>query len=72
MVIYLRIKKSEFQLLNISQCVVKKILSCFDTNTIAVMDQIPAKFLKEGANVLAHPLAEIINLYFQKNLKLLS
>ena len=40
----------------------KKILSCFKAKETASMDQIPAEALKEAANVLAYPLAKIINL----------
>lgn len=33
-----------------------------DTSKAAEIDQIPAKFLKDGAEVLAFPLKNIINL----------
>ena len=41
---------------------VRKILSCLNVNKDARIDQIPAKFLKEAAHVLAYPLSKIINL----------
>ena len=41
---------------------VKKILLSLDTSKAAGMDQIPAKFLRDGAEVLALPLGNIINL----------
>ena len=34
-------------------------------NKAAGMDQIPAKFLKEGADMLANPLSRIINLFVE-------
>ena len=40
----------------------KKILLSFDASKAAEMDQIPAKFLRDGAEVLALPLRNIINL----------
>ena len=40
-----------------------KILSCLNINKAAGMDQIPAKFLKEAADVVAYPLSRFINLF---------
>ena len=40
----------------------KKILLSLDTTKATEMDQIPAKFLREGAEVLALPLRNIIHL----------
>ena len=57
MLIYWTIKK-DFQLLNISEDVVEKFLSCINTNKVAGLDQIPAKFLKKAAYVLAYPFAK--------------
>ena len=59
--IYLPIK-NESQLFIVSQYDVRKILSCSSVNKAAGIDQIPAKILKEAADVLAYPLSEIINL----------
>ena len=42
--------------------ILKKILLSLDTSKAAGMDQIPAKFLRDGAEVLALPLRNIINL----------
>ena len=39
-----------------------KILLSLDTSKAAGIDQIPAKFLRDGAEVLALPLGNIINL----------
>ena len=40
----------------------KKNLSCVNTNKAAGMDQISAKFPKEAADMLAYPLSRIIDL----------
>ena len=47
---------------NVSEEDVKKILLSLDTSKAAGMDGIPAKFLRDGAQVLALPLLNIINL----------
>ena len=47
---------------NLSDEVSKKILLNLDTSKAAGMDQIPAKFLWDGAEVLALLLRNIINL----------
>ena len=39
----------------------KKILLSFDASKAAEMDQIPAKFLRDGAKILALLLGNIIN-----------
>ena len=48
-----------FKFSNVSQEDVKKILPSLDTSKI---DQIPAKFLRDGAELLALPLGNIMNL----------
>ena len=53
---------NDFEFLNVSEEDVKKILPSLDTSKAAGMDQIPAKFLGNGAEVLALPLENIINL----------
>ena len=53
---------NDFEFLNISEEDVKKILLSLNTSKVARMDQIPAKFLRDGAEVLALPLGDIINL----------
>ena len=35
---------------------------CLHTNKVVGIDQIPTKFMKETADVLAYPLSKIINL----------
>ena len=47
---------------NVSEQVIKKSLLSLDTSKAAGMDQIPAKFLRDGAEVLALLLGNIINL----------
>ena len=53
---------SDFEFSNVCEEDVKKILISLDTSTTAGMNQIPAKFLRDGAEVLALPLGNIINL----------
>ena len=50
------------ELSNVSEEVIRKILLSLDTSKAAGMDQIPAKFLRDGAEILAFPLRNIINL----------
>ena len=45
-----------FEFSNVSEEAFKKILLSLDASKIAGMDQIPAKFLRDGAEVLALPL----------------
>ena len=47
-----------FEFSNVSEDEVKKILLSPDTSKAAGMDQIPAKFLRDGAEVLALPFGE--------------
>ena len=53
---------NDFELSNISKEVTKKILLSLDVSKAAGMDQIPAKFLRDGVKVLALLLRNIINL----------
>ena len=48
---------NDFEFSNVSEDV-KKILLSLDTSKAAGMDQIPAKFLRDGAEVLALPFGE--------------
>ena len=50
------------ELLNVYEEVIKKILPSLDTGKAAGLDQIPAKFLRDNAKILALPLKNIINL----------
>ena len=53
---------NDFEFSNVSEEHVKKILLSLDASKATGMDQIPAKFLRDGAEVLALPLRNIINL----------
>ena len=53
---------NDFEFSNISEEDVKKIVLSLDTSEAAGIDQIPAKFLRYGAEILALPLGNIINL----------
>ena len=53
---------NDFEFSNVSEEDVKKILLNLDTSKATGMDQIPAKFLRDGAEVLAFPLGNIIHL----------
>ena len=52
---------------NVSEQVIKKSLLSLDTSKAAGMDQIPSKFLRDGAEVLALPLRNIINLLIKSS-----
>ena len=60
--IYITIKETNFSYSTYPKMLLKA-LSCLDMNKAARMDQIPAKFLKEVAGVLAYPLSRIIIIY---------
>ena len=53
---------NDFEFSKISEEDVKKIVLSLDTSEAPGIDQIPAKFLRDGAEVLALPLGNIINL----------
>ena len=53
---------NDFEFSNLSEEVIKKILLSIDTSKAADMDQIPAKFLRDVAKVLALPLRNIIDI----------
>ena len=53
---------NDFEFSNSSEEDFKKILLSLHTSKAAGMDQIPAKFLRDGAEVLALPLKNIIDL----------
>ena len=53
---------NDFKLSNASEEVIKKISLSLDTSEATGMDQIPAKLLRDGAEVLALPLSNMINL----------
>ena len=53
---------NDFESSNLSEEVIKKILLSLDTSKATRVDQILAKFLRDGAEVLALPLRNIITL----------
>ena len=53
---------NDSELSNVSEEVIKNILRRLNTGKATRMDQIPAKFLRKGAEVLPLPLIKIINL----------
>ena len=53
---------NDFEFSNVSEEDVKKVLLNLDTSKANGMDQIPAKFLRDGAEVLAFPLGNTIHL----------
>ena len=63
---YAKTSCNDFEFANVSEEHVKKILLSLDTSKATGMDQIPAKFLRDGAEVLALPLGNIKNLLNNK------
>ena len=62
---YLKIScnlSNDFELSNVSDKVIKKILLSLDTSKAAGMDQTPAKLLRDGAEILALSLRNMIKL----------
>ena len=61
---YSNIKKTnnDFEFHNVSTDTIKKILSCLDSTKAPGLDEISSKFLKDGAEVLALPICNLINL----------
>ena len=53
---------NDFEFSNVSEEDAKKILPSLDTSKATGIDQISAKFLRDGAEILALPLGNIINL----------
>ena len=58
--VYLTVKET-----NITYPTYPKILSCININKTTGIDQIPAKFLKEAADVVAYLLSRFINLFVE-------
>ena len=42
--------------------ITKKLLCCLDVSKAPGVDEIPSRFLKDGAEILAKPISDIINL----------
>ena len=56
------IVSNDFEFSNVSEEDIRKILLSFDTSKAAGMDKIPATFLRDGAEVLAPLMRNIMNL----------
>ena len=52
----------KFELVCITEETIKKLLFCLDVSKAPRMDEISRKFSKDGADVLAKPICDIINL----------
>ena len=52
----------KFELVCITEETIKKLLCCLDVSKAPGMDEISPRFLKGGAEVLANPICDIINL----------
>ena len=52
----------KFKLLYITEAITNKLLRCLNISKAPGMDEIPSKFLKDGAEVLTKPICDIINL----------
>ena len=61
---------NDFELSNVSEEVIKKILRSLDTSKAAGMGQITTKFLRDSAKVLPFHLRNIINLSIKLSIKL--
>ena len=67
---YMNIEKSchNFELCNATLETIKKILACLDSSKAPGLDEISSKFLKDGAEVLALPLCNLVNLSIKQSL----
>ena len=67
---YMNIEKSchNFELCNATLETIKKILVCLDSSKAPGLDRISSKFLKDGAEVLALPLCNLVNLSIKHSL----
>ena len=52
----------KFEFLCITEDITKKLLCCLDVSKAPGIDQIPSRFLKDGAEILAKPISDIVNL----------
>ena len=52
----------QFELVCITEETIKKLLCCLDVSKAPGMDEISPTFLKDGAEILAKPICDIINL----------
>ena len=66
----MNIEKSchNFELCNATLETIKNILACLDSSEAPGLDEISSKFLKDGAEVLALPLYNLVNLSIKQSL----
>ena len=57
-----------FELCNATLKTIKKILACLDSSKAPGLDKISLKFLKDGAEVSALPLCNLVNLSIRQSL----
>ena len=57
-----------FELCNATLETIKKILACLDSSKAPGLDKISLKFLKDGTEVLALPLCNLVNLSIKRSL----
>ena len=57
-----------FELCNATLETIKKILACLEASKALGLDGISSKFLKDGAEVLALPLCNLVNLSIKQSL----
>ena len=67
---YMNIKKSchNCELCNATLETIKKILACLDSSKAPGLDGMYSKFLKDGAEILALPLCNLVNLSIKQSL----
>ncbi|XP_071959528.1 uncharacterized protein [Antedon mediterranea] len=64
---YVKLKGKMFKLEPVTIEFVKTQLESLNVNKIVGLDNIPSRFLRDGAIILAEPIAHIINLSFKTN-----
>ena len=67
---YMNVQKSchNFELCNATLETIKRILACLDSSKAPGLDGISSKFLKNGPDVLAVPLFNLVNLSIKQSL----
>ena len=67
---YMNIEKScyNFELCNAALETIKKILACLDSPNVPALNEICSTFLKDGPEVLALPLCNLVNLSIKESL----
>ena len=57
----------KFELVCITEETIKKLLCCLDVSKAPGIDEISDRFLKDGAEVLAKPICDFINLSIKRS-----